>query len=191
VSGTPGCAGDGPARHIDGAEPGSRLPGSLKEDVMRESEVRAVGWARSLPLTSGVRVARHWAKGHLQSLGWTDSAPETVDAVLLTVSELVTNAHVHAHSSAQLVLTWDTHCLHVSVHDASSRLPHPRQPSDDRIGGRGMYLVEALADSWEARPCPNGKTIVACFRPPQRPSTSATEADEGPATDGGSGPGRA
>ncbi|MGQ4511098.1 ATP-binding protein [Streptomyces sp. DW26H14] len=140
---------------------------------MRASEVRAVGWARSLPLTSEVRVARHWARQHLGSLAWTADAPETVDAVLLTVSELVTNAHVHAHSSAQLVLTWDTSCLHVSVHDASPRLPQPRPPSEDRLGGRGMYLVEALADSWETRPCPHGKTIVACFRPPPEATEKA------------------
>ncbi|MCF3961893.1 ATP-binding protein [Streptomyces fuscigenes] len=139
---------------------------------MRESEVRAVGWARSLPLNTGVRETRHWARNHLESLGWTHSAPDTVDAVLLTVSELVTNAHVHARSSAQIVLTWDTSCLHVSVHDASSQLPYSKEPSDERIGGRGMFLVDALADSWEARPCPNGKTVVACFRPPGQPGVS-------------------
>ncbi|WP_329459084.1 ATP-binding protein [Streptomyces sp. NBC_01497] len=149
---------------------------------MRESEVRAVGWARSLPLTSGVRAARHWAREHLETLRWTESAPDTVDAVLLTVSELVTNAHVHARSSAQLVLTWDTDCLHVSVHDASPRLPQARPPSEDRLGGRGMYLVEALADSWETRPCPNGKTVIACFRPP---TGRAAAQEESPA------PGRA
>jgi hypothetical protein len=29
-----------------------------------------------------------------------------------------------------------------------------------------MFLVDALADSWEARPCPHGKTVTACFRLP-------------------------
>jgi anti-sigma regulatory factor (Ser/Thr protein kinase) len=137
---------------------------------MCESEVRAVGWARSLPLTSEVRTARHWARDHLTSLRWTAEAPETVDAVLLTVSELVTNAQAHAHSSAQIVLTWDTRCLHVSVHDASPQLPHAKPPSQDRPGGRGMYLINALADSWETLPCPNGKTVIACFRPPNEPA---------------------
>ncbi|MFE9703142.1 ATP-binding protein [Streptomyces sp. NPDC005930] len=133
---------------------------------MDKASVRAVGWARSLPLSSDVKTARDWSRERLQTLGWTASAPQTVDAVLLTVSELVTNAHVHAHSSAQLVMTWDTRCLHVAVHDTSSRLPTPRQPSTENLGGRGMFLVDALADSWEARPCPYGKAIVACFRPP-------------------------
>ncbi|MFJ8149484.1 ATP-binding protein [Streptomyces sp. NPDC096094] len=133
---------------------------------MDESSLRAVGWARALPLDSSPKSARDWARGHLETLGWTDSARDTVDAVLLTVSELVTNAHVHAHSHAQLAMTWDGHCLHVAVHDSSTTLPTPRPPSGERLGGRGMFLVDALTDDWEARRCPEGKTVIACFRPP-------------------------
>ncbi|MFG3547573.1 ATP-binding protein [Streptomyces sp. NPDC047725] len=116
-------------------------------------------------MSSNVKAARDWARERLDALGWTAGAPETADAVLLTVSELVTNAHVHARSNAQLVMTWDTRCLHVAVHDSSSDLPAPRSPDTERVGGRGMLLVDALADSWEARPCPYGKTVIACFRP--------------------------
>ncbi|MEW2293020.1 ATP-binding protein [Streptomyces sp. NPDC006743] len=133
---------------------------------MSGASVRAVGWARSLPVSSGVRTAREWARGHLEDLGWTTSLPETADDVLLTVSELVTNAHVHARSSAQLVMTWDQRCLHVSVHDSSPHLPTPRPPSAGRTGGRGLFLVDALADTWQAHPCPDGKMVTACFRPP-------------------------
>ncbi|MEV6025907.1 ATP-binding protein [Streptomyces sp. NPDC052036] len=139
---------------------------SAGRDTVSGSSVRAVGWARSLPLDSGVKAARDWAREHLKALGWTECAPQTVDAVLLTISELVTNAHVHARSSAQLVLTWDTHCLHVAVHDTSDRLPTPRPPSEERLGGRGMLLVDALADEWQARRCPDGKIVDACFRLP-------------------------
>ncbi|CAL9355774.1 hypothetical protein SUDANB176_00568 [Streptomyces sp. enrichment culture] len=133
---------------------------------MDESSVRAVGWARSLPMDRGVKAARDWARGHLDALGWTTTAPETVDAVLLTVSELVTNAHTHAHSDAQLIMTLDDRCLHLAVHDASTDLPAPRSPDTENVGGRGMLLVDALADAWETRPCPHGKTVVACFRVP-------------------------
>lgn len=133
---------------------------------MSESTLRAVGWARSLPLHSDVKTARDWTRDHLRALGWTTSAPQTVDAVLLTVSELVTNAHRHAHSNAQLVMTWDERCLHVAVHDASATLPTPQPPSTERAGGRGLFLVDALADSWEAHRCPDGKAVIACFRSP-------------------------
>ncbi|MFI6035132.1 ATP-binding protein [Streptomyces sp. NPDC051315] len=121
-------------------------------------------------MNSTVKEARDWAHRHLETLGWTTGAPEAVDAVLLTVSELVTNAHRHARSNAQLVLTWDSRCLHIAVHDSSAVLPTPRPPSTERVGGRGMMLVDALADSWETRPCPHGKTVIACFRPPSTAS---------------------
>ncbi|MFJ3026956.1 hypothetical protein ACIPH4_39260 [Streptomyces tendae] len=58
-------------------------------------------------MSGDVKAARDWSRERLRALGWTETAPQTVDAVLLTVSELVTNAHVHAHSNAQLVLTWN------------------------------------------------------------------------------------
>ncbi|WP_051450864.1 ATP-binding protein [Actinospica robiniae] len=132
---------------------------------MSESSVRAVGWARSLPIDSSVKAARDWARERLRALGWTTDAPDTADAVLLTVSELVTNAHLHAHSDAQLILAWDNRCLHVVVHDASPALPTPRSPDNESLGGRGMLLVEALADSWQSRRCPYGKIVTACFRP--------------------------
>ncbi len=135
--------------------------------------MRAVGWARSLPMGTSPKTARDWARAHLETLGWTHSYPQTVDDVLLTVSELVTNAHVHAHSTARLVMTWDGRCLHVTVHDDAAAPPTPRAPSRDRLGGRGMLLIDALADGWEARPCPDGKSVTACFRPPSTAGTAA------------------
>ncbi|MFJ9249188.1 ATP-binding protein [Streptomyces sp. NPDC101776] len=133
---------------------------------MEDSSLRAVGWARSLPLNSEVKAARDWVREHLEARGWTSTAPETVDAVLLTVSELVTNAHRHAHSSAQLVMTCDDHCLHVTVHDKSGDLPVPRAAGAESLGGRGMFLVDAVADTWEVHPCRHGKAVTACFRAP-------------------------
>ncbi|WP_042370787.1 ATP-binding protein [Streptacidiphilus neutrinimicus] len=129
-------------------------------------DVRAVGWAQRLPVSAGVRAGRTWARECLAGLGWDDDAPETADAVVLAVSELVTNAHVHARSDADLVLLWDGRCLYLSVHDHSRRLPVPRSASPDATGGRGLFLVDAVADHWHAHPCRDGKTVTACFHPP-------------------------
>ncbi|MFI6862873.1 ATP-binding protein [Streptomyces sp. NPDC050421] len=137
--------------------------------MAKDTSLRAVGWAQSFPVSHGVRAGRRWTRGHLVSLAWTESAPETVDAILLSVSELITNAHVHAHSDAQLVLTWDSHCLHVSVHDSDPLLP-AEQPEDlTTTGGRGLAIVDALADGWTTHPQASGKTVVACFVPPGAP----------------------
>ncbi|MFI5980334.1 ATP-binding protein [Streptomyces sp. NPDC051555] len=131
--------------------------------------LRAVGWARSIPVSYGVRAARTWTREHLESLPWTADAPETVDAILVTVSELVTNAHVHARSPAQLVLTWDSRCLHVSVSDEDAHLPAPRDPSTTATSGRGLAIIDALCDTWDAHARHGGKAITACFRPPGGP----------------------
>ncbi|WP_306325963.1 ATP-binding protein [Streptomyces venezuelae] len=134
--------------------------------MTRDPSLRAVGWARSLPLGSSVKTARDWTRGHLAALGWDRTAPDLVDSVVLAVSELVTNAHVHAHSDAQLILTWDEKCLHVTAHDSSSHVPEQRHPGDDALGGRGLLLIDAVADEVRIRPCPRGKDVTACFGPP-------------------------
>ncbi|MGW0118583.1 ATP-binding protein [Streptomyces sp. NPDC003327] len=133
--------------------------------MARDPSMKAVGWARSLPLGSSVKTARDWTREHLAALGWDRTAPSTADSVVLAVSEMVTNAHVHAHSDAQLILTWDEECLHVTVHDASRRIPEQRSPDESSTGGRGLFLIDALADDVRTRPCPRGKDVTACFRP--------------------------
>ncbi|MCT9092493.1 ATP-binding protein [Streptomyces sp. ASQP_92] len=139
--------------------------------MAKDSSLKAVGWARSLPLNSGVKEARDWTREHLATLDWAQKTPEVMDDVLLTVSELVTNAHVHARSAAQLILTWDEECLHVTVHDSSPRLPEQRDPDDGALGGRGLMLIDALSDEWHAYPCPRGKNVTACFQPPMPATT--------------------
>ncbi|MFJ4963849.1 hypothetical protein EES43_28555 [Streptomyces sp. ADI96-02] len=135
--------------------------------------MRAVGWAQSFPVSRGVRACRQWTRERLESLEWAGQSPETVDAVLLSVSELVTNAHVHAHSEAQLVLTWDSHCLHVSVHDSDPLPPDQKAEDLTTTGGRGLAIVDALADSWHTHPQRTGKTVTACFVPPVAPEPRA------------------
>ncbi|WP_435972570.1 ATP-binding protein [Streptomyces sp. Qhu_M48] len=137
--------------------------------MVRDPSMKAVGWARSLPISNGVKTARDWTREHLETLGWARTAPDLMDSVVLAVSEMVTNAHVHARSDAQLILAWDEECLHVTVHDSSPLLPEQRHAGDSALGGRGLLLIDALADDWETRPCPRGKDVTACFQPP--PST--------------------
>lgn len=130
------------------------------------SGMQAVGWARRMPVSTGVRAGRDWVRQHLRTLGWDEAEPEMADGVVLAVSELLTNAHVHAHSDAELVLTWDGRCLRLSVHDHSPLPPRPRAAGPGASGGRGLVLVEAVADHWGTQPEEDGKTVTACFHPP-------------------------
>ncbi|MFF7176982.1 ATP-binding protein [Streptomyces sp. NPDC008121] len=142
--------------------------------------VKAMGWAHSFPVSGGVRAGRQWTRRHLASLPWTAQEPETVDAVVLAVSELLTNAHIHAHSDAQLVLTWDGDCLHISVHDEDPTLPRPRDPDSSAVSGRGVSIVQALADEWVMRCQRHGKTVTACFRPSSSTESEDRRADGAP-----------
>ncbi|MFF4035145.1 ATP-binding protein [Streptomyces sviceus] len=140
--------------------------------------VKAMGWAHSFPMSEGVRVGREWTRRRLESLPWTAAEPDTVDAVVLAVSELITNAHVHAHSDAHLVLTWDGDCLQVSVHDEDPSLPRQREPEQGAVSGRGVAIVSKLADEWGTRCQRHGKTVTACFRPAD-PAAATGRQDSG------------
>lgn len=140
--------------------------------VTEESSLKAVGWARSLPVGCSLGEARDWAREHLDGLEWSHGAQDVVESVLLTVSELVTNAHLHARSDAQLILLWDEQCLHVTVHDTSPELPAPRQPEPGAPGGRGLHIIDTVSDNWQTYRCARGKDVTACFQPPL-PSSAA------------------
>ncbi|MFI5801635.1 ATP-binding protein [Streptomyces sp. NPDC051561] len=141
--------------------------------------MRAVGWARTFPMSGGVREGRRWTREHLAQLPWYENDPDTVDAIILSVSELLTNAHLHARSDAQLALTWDSRCVHASVHDDAEdgRRPVRRSSSLGETSGRGIAIVDALADSWEAHDQQHGKAITACFVPaaPEKQAASASQ----------------
>lgn len=80
-------------------------------------------------------------------------------AELLT-SELVTNALVHTDDDAVLTAVVVPGGLRVEVRDFVPRRPRVRTPDpDDDTHGRGMVLVESLADAWGVRPHGVGKSV--------------------------------
>lgn len=80
-------------------------------------------------------------------------------AELLT-SELVTNALVHTDREAVLTATVSARGLHVEVRDFVGRRPRPRAAdADDGTHGRGLMLVQSLADAWGVRPHGVGKAV--------------------------------
>ncbi|MDL2080348.1 ATP-binding protein [Streptomyces sp. GXMU-J15] len=80
-------------------------------------------------------------------------------AELLT-SELVTNALVHTDREAVLTATVSPSALRVEVRDFVARRPRLRVPdADDGTHGRGLVLVESLADAWGVRPHGVGKSV--------------------------------
>ncbi|MEU3937128.1 SpoIIE family protein phosphatase [Streptomyces sp. NPDC029044] len=102
--------------------------------------------------------ARRFARRTLRSWGVTAE----YDAVLLVVSELVTNALVHTDGKVRMDLTLVNNRLRVAIADASPRSPvRPTSIGWEATGGRGILLVEALSATWGTLPVSGGKQVWA------------------------------
>lgn len=89
------------------------------------------------------------------------------DDLSLVVTELVTNAVLHAKAPIELVIEQADGCLRVSVRDNDPHLPSPpppRPPTAALTFGRGLAVVEALATRWGATPSGEGKEVWAELR---------------------------
>jgi anti-sigma regulatory factor (Ser/Thr protein kinase) len=114
------------------------------------------------PQALSARRARRFVAETLQS--WTLSGPvdeNLVDVATLLVSELVTNAVVHAGSPALLVVRPSERpgCVRVEVCDQDAEPPIVHAFDPDATDGRGLALVAALADRWGVQPTAVGKSV--------------------------------
>ncbi|MFG3550192.1 ATP-binding protein [Streptomyces sp. NPDC047725] len=96
--------------------------------------------------------ARRWARSRLAGSGIEADEP-LAETLVLLVSELVTNAVVHTGRPAVLRLVLpgavtEEATVRLEVDDNCGRAPVPRCPDGDATGGRGLALVDGLADRW-------------------------------------------
>ncbi|MDH6139491.1 MULTISPECIES: ATP-binding protein [Kitasatospora] len=83
---------------------------------------------------------------------------ELADTAELLASELVTNALLHTGTGARLAAAVTSeNRLRIEVSDGGTGLPRPRAADADATGGRGLLLVDALADDWGVRLRASGK----------------------------------
>ncbi|MDT4997025.1 MAG: hypothetical protein QOD45_1093 [Pseudonocardiales bacterium] len=78
-------------------------------------------------------------------------------------SELVTNAIRHTPDDGPIEIIWrlDKSELVIRVMDSSATHPERRNTVPVSPGGRGLAIVEALADSWGVDSGPSGKQVWA------------------------------
>lgn len=95
--------------------------------------------------------ARRWARSQLAAHGIAVDEP-LAETIILLISELVTNAVVHAGGPAVLRLLLPgpsgRGALRVEVADVSTHAPSPRHAEDEDTHGRGLELISGLADRW-------------------------------------------
>ena len=108
--------------------------------------------------------SRVFVREALEDWGWLPGADpdqrEVAEDVLLLVSELVTNACLHAGGPTELALHCTEERLRVEVSDGSDLPPVPRAPHQAaRPGGHGLHIVNRLATRWGSEPHRYGKTV--------------------------------
>nr|WP_240653985.1 ATP-binding protein [Streptomyces sp. AcE210] len=84
---------------------------------------------------------------------------ETADTAELLVSELVTNALRHTRGPLRLNLQMRIDRLRCEVEDTNSAGPVRRTVDTDAEDGRGMELLDLLADAWGGTRTATGKTV--------------------------------
>lgn len=124
--------------------------GALTDSVLLEGDPRASG------------AARHFLRDRLAE--WNLSA-DTADNALLCLSELVTNAVIHAGTASELRATLQAGVLTVIVRDLGGLGANHADalPTGDvdplRVYGRGLMLVDALSDRWGSERDVTGTTV--------------------------------
>ncbi|HZY76205.1 MAG TPA: ATP-binding protein [Jatrophihabitantaceae bacterium] len=111
--------------------------------------------------TTSAALVRHELSADLALRGID---PDSIDEVVLVASELVGNAVRHTHTAeGGLAVEWmlDGSGVIVQVADSSPATPTPRDPVATEPGGRGLHIVEALADDWGVRQDDGGKRVWA------------------------------
>jgi anti-sigma regulatory factor (Ser/Thr protein kinase) len=119
-------------------------------------------FSASFPGTAaGARAARHFVRDALTA--FDDQLRETI---LLLTSEVATNAVRHAGSKFQVSIeSLENDGVRVEVTDDNSQAPRARSAPLDATTGRGLKVVDALADAWGVDDHRHGKVVWFEVRP--------------------------
>ncbi|MFF3725511.1 SpoIIE family protein phosphatase [Streptomyces erythrochromogenes] len=105
-------------------------------------------------------LARHLIRAAVAAWGARDRA----DEIELAADELMTNALVHTDGGGHISMRITPQGrIRVEVEDSSSALPRRREADDWAVSGRGLMLVEQLADAWGVEPRGGGKCVWCEF----------------------------
>jgi anti-sigma regulatory factor (Ser/Thr protein kinase) len=103
------------------------------------------------------RAARRFVTRTLRDWGH----PELVDAGAAVVTELATNALLHARSGFEVRLLRSRDLVRLAVSDSGHGVPALRDPGGRALSGRGLVMVDALTTRWGHWPRQGGKLVWA------------------------------
>ncbi|MEU3776864.1 ATP-binding protein [Streptomyces sp. NPDC032472] len=111
---------------------------------------------------------------------------DTAEVAELLITELVTNALVHTDQGAEVAATLTPTRLRVEVRDYAAGRIRPYVPTaDDGTHGRGLLLVQGLADAWGVDAVAPGGGKVVWFELDGAFGALEGAGDAGPGHDGG------
>jgi anti-sigma regulatory factor (Ser/Thr protein kinase) len=112
--------------------------------------------ARFPPQRASVSAARHFVTEMLVAAGVTG----VIDEARLLVSELATNAVVHAATDFSVSVHISSGRVYVEVRDGDPvDLTEPVEARPPALGGHGLQIVGRLAGSWGSRVEDHGKVV--------------------------------
>ena len=149
-------------RRCDGEHPGSGCRG----------EVRASSVVLLPHAPSSVAIARQCLSSELTAAGVQEPI---IDDTNVIISELLSNALRHARPlpSGHIRLSWSRtgESLEVAVSDGGAMTaPRRGHPTLSSLGGRGLGIVESLAEHWGVRYEDGCTTVWAVLNVPQAAS---------------------
>ncbi|WP_103502137.1 MULTISPECIES: ATP-binding protein [Streptomyces] len=146
---------------------GPEPPSHLAEVTHQVRRLRLLG------VSGTVARARGFTRQALCDWGWLPAESREIEVasedVLLVVSELVTNACLHAKGPEELRIGCRPDRLRLEVTDPDAGTPTPRDGrAPGRPGGHGIFIVQRLSLDWGviSHPDGSGKTVWADMAAP-------------------------
>ena len=112
--------------------------------------------------TTAPRIARKLANAALSANAAGRTQPVSADCrgdVALVVSELVTNAVLHARGPIEFEVTVEDDVIELRVADQTTELPKITFANGDQVGGAGLRIVDRLARYWGVEQRAGGKVV--------------------------------
>ena len=127
-------------------------PGTQVADLVTDQRTEVF-----VPTGAAVTAARRFVGATLEHWGLERVAPDA----LLVVSEMATNAVLHAESPFRVFIHHSPGVLHLSVGDAQRGWFEQGSPTAAEVNGRGVSIVEAVATRWGCDAVADGKVVWA------------------------------